>query len=257
MKNWKYTSPVKPGFHEVITPENSDCKESRFYRLNLKAGSSYTLNSDNLEMNLAVIQGRIIITHTLLRQEMKKLDSLYIPGKTLIKIKALEDSFCYIGGAPYEGIGELFYRPIDLSLPIGNIHQIHGKSPYEREVFMTVDTDLPASRLICGYTWSREGAWTSWPPHQHEKYLEEIYCYFDMSEHNYGLHLSYSNPGTLPHVYPVRSGDAVIAPSGYHPTVAIPGSRNIYFWILAAFCNKSRRYDLAKSDTNFDNVIKQ
>ena len=230
MNNWKYTSPIEQGFHRIITPENSACKVTRFFRLNLQAGSSFSLNSGDLEMNIAVIQGKVEIRHPELHITMSRLDSLYLPGAMKLEMKALEPCSCYIGAAPYEGIGKLFFRAFDLTLPIGKIHQIHGKPPFEREVFMTLDHDTPASRLICGYTWSHNGAWTSWPPHQHEKDLEEVYCYFDMDYPYYGLHLSYSKPGALPHVYPVRSGDAVIAPSGYHPTVSIPGSKNSYFW---------------------------
>ncbi|MEF2782114.1 MAG: myo-inositol catabolism protein, partial [Clostridium sp.] len=41
-------------------------------------------------------------------------------------------------------------------------------------------------------------------------------------------------------------------PCGYHPTVASPGSRNAYLWVLAAFRPESRRYDLAINDPVFD-----
>ena len=45
----------------------------------------------------------------------------------------------------------------------------------------------------------------------------------------------------------------VLAPRGYHPTVAMPGTTNAYFWALAAFNNESRRYDLAVSDPQLEN----
>ncbi len=49
-------------------------------------------------------------------------------------------------------------------------------------------------------------------------------------------------------VHPVQSGTMVLAPRGYHPTVAMPGTVNAYFWALAAFTPASRRYDLAVTD---------
>ena len=56
---------------------------------------------------------------------------------------------------------------------------------------------MPSSRLLCGLTWGGNGSWTSWPPHQHEKDLEEVYCYFDMDAPKFGLHLSYLKSGEV------------------------------------------------------------
>ena len=51
-------------------------------------------------------------------------------------------------------------------------------------------------RLLVGLTWGGNGAWTSWPPHEHEKDLEEVYwvTLIWMITH-FGLHLSYVEPG--------------------------------------------------------------
>ena len=105
---------------------------------------------------------------------------------------------------------------------------------------------------IC-FSWTTNGgngAWTNWPPHEHEKDLEEVYCYFDMDDPHFGLHLSYVEPrdthGVVAHT--VKSGTMILAPRGYHPTVAAPGTRNTYLWVLAAHSHKSRRYDLAVLD---------
>ena len=105
---------------------------------------------------------------------------------------------------------------------------------------------------IC-FSWTingGNGAWTSWPPHEHEKDLEEVYCYFDMDDPHFGLHLSYVEPGDTHGVvaHTVKSGTMILAPRGYHPTVAAPGTRNTYLWVLAAHSHKSRRYDLAVLD---------
>ena len=77
---------------------------------------------------------------------------------------------------------------------------------------------------IC-FSWTTNGgngAWTSWPPHEHEKDLEEVYCYFDMDDPHFGLHLSYVEPGDTHGVvaHTVKSGTMILAPRGYHPTVA-------------------------------------
>ena len=149
-----------------------------------------------------------------------------------------------------EGYGKPFFRKCDLTMPIGEIHQIHGSGVSQREVFMTIDPGTASSRLLVGLTWGGNGAWTSWPPHEHEKDLEEVYCYFDMDDPHFGLHLSYVEPGDTHGVvaHTVKSGTMILAPRGYHPTVAAPGTRNTYLWVLAAHSHKSRRYDLAVLD---------
>lgn len=165
-------------------------------------------------------------------------------------IEAEADCVFYIGASVDEGYGTPFFRAFNLHLPLGEIHQIHGKGVGQREVFMTLNQEIQASRLIAGLTWGGNGAWTSWPPHQHEADLEEIYCYFDMDEPHFGLHLSYTAPGDVDNIvaHPVKSGSMVLAPRGYHPTVASPGTRNAYFWVLAAHSHESRGYDLAVLD---------
>ena len=79
------------------------------------------------------------------------------------------------------------------------------------------------------------------------KDLEEVYCYFDTEK---GLHYSYNLGENFADAtaYVITDGDMVIAPKGYHPTCAIPDSKNTYFWVLAAKSHAQRRYDLAVMD---------
>lgn len=155
----------------------------------------------------------------------------------------------------HEGIGHAFFRSFDLSQPVGDIHQIHGEGIGQREVMMTLSDKDEASRLICGLTWGGEGAWTSWPPHQHEKDLEEVYCYFGMLLPHFGFHISYLKSGEVEDIvtHTVHSGTMVEAPVGDHPTVASPGTRNSYLWVLAVHSHSSRSYNLAVLDPALEN----
>lgn len=247
---WKHRSPESVGFHPIITPENSECRTLRMYRLNLSHGQTHEFDLD-LELNAVVIAGSCHLHLHGQKKELRRFDSFYLPGNEIAGITTADYLVMYVGAAPCEGKGTPFIREYNPSLPLGEIHQIHGKPPYEREVFMTLNPETEASRLIAGLTWSRNGAWTSWPPHQHENDLEEAYCYFDLHGPQFGLHLSYLNAGDpmIPHV--VQAGDFVEAPCGYHPTVSTPNSCNAYFWVLAAHSLASRRYDLAVEDPNY------
>lgn len=256
MESWDFTSPTERGFHEVIIPGKADCKAVYIYRLNMAAGDSYILKSGELEMHPVLMSGNASLSnHPTLNQDMKKFDSFYIPGNSEIKISAEKDCIFYIAGAKYEGIGEPSFRKFDITLPIGDIHQIHGKGVGQREVMFTLDPQTPASRLICGLTWGGDGSWTSWPPHQHEKDLEEVYCYFDMDAPKFGFHISYLKSGEVEDIvaHTVQTGSMVLAPCGYHPTVASPGTRNTYLWVLSSFTPASRSYDLAVLDPAYEN----
>ncbi|MEG2119985.1 MAG: 5-deoxy-glucuronate isomerase, partial [Pseudoflavonifractor sp.] len=214
MRAWDITSPETEGMHACIVPGAQDCKSVHIYRLNLSAGNSYTLKSETLEMNPVLICGRARVTCNAFEETMQARDSFYIPGKSTVELEAEEDAVFYIGAAEDEGYGAPFFRRFDPTLPLGNIHQIHGHGVGEREVFFTLNPEVPASRLLCGLTWGGNGSWTSWPPHQHEKDLEEAYCYFDMDAPKFGLHLSYLKSGETEDVvaHTVRSGSMILAP---------------------------------------------
>ena len=252
MEKWSVQSSDAPGFHKVITPENSYSKVAQVFRLNLLKNENYVLNSGELELHPVLISGKAeLIDHPILGgKKMDRFDSFYIPANNSVKIVAKEDCIFYIAGAKYEGIGEVHFRKFEKDLPIGDIHQIHGEGTGRREVMFTLAPQDSASRLLVGLTWGGEGTWTSWPPHQHEKDLEEVYCYFDMPLPHFGFHVSYLKSGEFEDIvtHTVHSGTMVQAPCGYHPTCASPGTRNTYLWILSSFTPQSRRYDLAVLD---------
>lgn len=251
---WRVQSSPEEGMHTVIAPGQRGCLVSCIRRLNLSPGRRYTLETGGQEMCVHLIQGRARLCSPLLgEQAMDKLDSFYLPGNCQAEITGETACVFYLGCAPCEGYGRPRFRKFDPSLPLGDVHQIHGSGVGRREVMFTLTPEDPASRLICGYTWGGQGAWTSWPPHQHEKDLEEVYCYFDMDPPRLGFHVSYLHSGASGQAvaHPVQTGTMVLAPRGYHPTVATPGTQNTYLWVLTAFSHGSRRYDLAVTDPEY------
>ena len=195
MESWKFDSSCEEGFHEIIAPGKADCEQEYIYRLNLSAGKSFDLETGKLEMDAVCIKGAADFSWDGYAGTCDKLDSFYVVSNMKVRITAKEDCIFYIAGAVDEGYGKPFFRKCDLTMPIGEIHQIHGSGVSQREVFMTIDPGTASSRLLVGLTWGGNGAWTSWPPHEHEKDLEEVYCYFDMDDPHFGLHLSYVEPG--------------------------------------------------------------
>ncbi|MBD3419007.1 MAG: myo-inositol catabolism protein [Chitinivibrionales bacterium] len=250
-ETWKIETPTAQGLHTIVTPEHSDLAALHFFRCNLNEYETIKLTNATLEMSGVVISGSLEIDYNEITTSLKQFDAFYLPASEVAEIQAQSATIIYLAGAPFEEVGSYHVRQFDPDLPVGNIHQIHGKPPYERHVHMALDQDTPASRLITGITFGDDGAWTSWPPHQHEANLEEIYCYFDIPKPNFALHLSYRKPGQIENIFPVSSGDCVLIPSGYHPTLAIPGAKSTYFWAMAAFSKDQRSYDLAVPDPSF------
>lgn len=251
-RNWKYSSPETQGFHEVITPENSACKLTWIYRLNLEPGDAFTLQNDRLELNGVSVAGRCQLELDNELYQLEKLDSFYLPGGVKAVITAIDRLSMFIGGSLFEGKGKTFVRKYDLAMPTGIIRQVHGVPPYRRDVFMCVNQGAEASRIITGITVGDAGMWTSWPPHQHSDHLEEVYCYFDIPEPKSAFHFASRVAGKFEAIHPVSTGDCVVIPEGYHPTLGMPGVKSSYFWIMSAFKPESRRYDLAINDPNFE-----
>ena len=87
---------------------------------------------------------------------------------------------------------------------------------------------------MAGVTFSTPGNWTSWPPHEHSKLLEEAYLFIDMPAPSFGVQFVYTNPDNPELVQVVREGDCVLMPQGYHPNVAAPGGQINFLWMMAA-----------------------
>ena len=252
ISDWKISTKKMYGLQEIISPEKSTLTKALYaYRLDLKKSMSQNIVNDKLELSFVLVEGEAKLKIDDKEYSMTKFDSFYIPSKTSVVIKTDSECTFYIGGAIDDGFGKFFFHKFDNNQPIGDTKQVHGQEPYQRDVYMTLGPKVEASRLITGLTWSEEGKWSSWPPHEHEKDLEEGYWYFDMPAPKFGIHLSYEKSGEVTNAHIVRDGDMILAPYGYHPTVAAPSNRNAYFWILAAHSHTSRRYDLANNDSAY------
>ena len=87
---------------------------------------------------------------------------------------------------------------------------------------------------MAGVTFSSDGNWTSFPPHEHQDMLEEAYLYIDMPAPQWGIQMVYTNLNEPELVQVVREGDVVLMPPGYHPNVAAPGGSINFLWMMAA-----------------------
>lgn len=219
-------------------------------RLNLATDQRYKLKPGGEEVNGVCTKGAARLGLTGRQYHYGRLDSFYTTEGNSMTIKAKADYIFYTGASVGEDYETPFFRVFNLCLPLGEIYQIHGEGVGQREVFVTLNQEIQTPRLVVRLTWGDNGAWTGWPPYQHEADLEETYRYFDVGKPRFGLHLSYTTPGGVGNivVYPTKSGSMVLAPRSYHPMVASPGTRNARFWVSTAHSHKSCSYDLAVPD---------
>lgn len=255
MLKWNVKTSEEPGYHVAISPERQGCVYSHIDRLNLPAGQCYTLESGENEMFFSLIKGDAQVkSEGAFESEMHKLDAAYLAGSTACQITAVTDCVFYVAYAKYEGIGETHFIRYDPTIELGPDHEIHGEGTFRREVFVMLGGHVPASRLMCGYTIGPESGWTSWPPHEHAATLEETYCYFDMPAPQMGYQITYLEENGLYDgvAHPVREGNMVVFPCGYHPTAATPGVRNTYLWVLVALRPEDRVFGVYNKDKNYD-----
>jgi len=109
-----------------------------------------------------------------------------------------------------------------------------GGEATSRDLNIVIGDNVQTGRILLGFTRSLQGNWTSWPPHEHTKMLEELYVYFDMPPPAFGIQLVYTRPEAPELAAIVREGDAVLMPAGYHPNVSAPGHGINFIWMMAA-----------------------
>jgi 5-deoxy-glucuronate isomerase len=128
-----------------------------------------------------------------------------------------------------------------------------GGPSTSRDLNIIIGKNVQAGRVVMGFTFSHPGHWTSWPPHEHTRMLEEAYAYFDMPAPAFGIQMVYTKPDKPELVQVVHDGDVVLMPAGYHPNVSAPGHRINFIWMMAAHREKvDRQFGVVNVQPGFD-----
>ena len=165
---------------------------------------------------------------------LSRYDALYVPRDSQIEVSSEGDFDLAELASPVEKHYPLQFVSFEEIRKDSALHFVAGKPPTERDLNILLGKNIEAGRIMAGVTFSSDGNWTSWPPHEHENMLEEAYLYIDMPAPQWGVQFVYTNAQEPELVQVVHEGDVVIMPQGYHPNVAAPGGSINFLWMMAA-----------------------
>ena len=226
---------AQTGRHLAVTPANSTMRHLSYGRIILNAAKPcVSFSNGTQETGLICLAGSGAVKIAGNEYNLEQFDAIYIPRDSAIEVSTKTNVDFAEFSASVEGKYALkVVRYADV-VKDPSMKFVAGSPGSKRELNILIANNVKAGRLIAGFTFSDPGNWTSWPPHEHAKMLEELYVYFDMPEPAYGLQLVYNNTQYPELVTAVRDGDAVLMPSGYHPNVSVPGHRIAFLWAMAA-----------------------
>src|SRR5258707_1705495 len=242
------------GRHLAVTPENSTMRHLSYGRIILNSSKpSISFSNGDRETGLICLSGKATVKAAGKEFEIGKFDAIYVPRESSIEILTSNSVDLAEFSAHVDGRYPLkMVRYADVEKDPG-LKFVTGGPGSARELRMLIAKNVEAGRLVAGFTYSDPGNWTSWPPHEHAKMLEEMYVYFDMPEPAYGIQLVFNDTQYPELVTVVRDGDAVLMPSGYHPNVSVPGHRIAFLWAMAAHREvEDRQFGVVNIQPGFD-----
>ncbi len=243
--NLKKTWTKNPGKSQIITKENSTCKNIEIDMLRLFDGMTKSYSEKDKEYGVLIMGGTCTVSgegfcYENIGKRKNVFDGpatcVYVPANTPFTITGCgeEVTICVSKCPSTKASKPALVRPEDVV--IKNL----GKPGWEREAHFILDERVDANMVYIGEAYVKGGQWSSYPPHKHdddnmptEAETEEIYYYEFDKPNGFGIQKVYTLEGDVDETYTVKSGDFVEMQRGYHPFCAAPGYTNYYLWIMA------------------------
>lgn len=225
------------GRRTAVSPGPTAARYLHYGRITLDAGDTpIKFNNDQHEVGLICLNGKAKVKSNGESFDLDRYDAVYIPRDSEIEVEVSSSNGCDLAevSAPVEKRYPLTFVSYKEVRENPRLHLIAGKPPAERDLNVLIGANVEAGRIMAGVTFSTPGNWTSWPPHEHSKLLEEAYLFIDMPAPSFGVQFVYTDPQNPELVQVVREGDCVLMPQGYHPNVAAPGGQINFLWMMAA-----------------------
>jgi len=225
------------GRRTAVAPGTTAARFLHYGRITLSAGDAAEEFSNNdHETGLICLKGSAKVSANDESFQLGQYDTVYVSRDSKIRVEASGDEGCDLAevSAPVTKRYPTKFVSYKEVRENPRLHLIAGKPPAERDLNVLIGANVEAGRIMAGVTFSTPGNWTSWPPHEHSKLLEEAYLFIDMPAPSFGVQFVYTDPANPELVQVVREGDCVLMPQGYHPNVAAPGGQINFLWMMAA-----------------------
>lgn len=225
------------GRRTAVAPDKTAMRYLHYGRITLAPNDrAISFANEDHETGLICLNGEATVNTSGETFQLDQYDALYVPRDSQLEIKANGPSGCDLAevSAPVARRYPLKFVAYKDVRQDPKLHLIAGKPPAERDLNVLIGANVDAGRIMAGVTFSRPGNWTSWPPHEHARMLEEAYLFIDMPSPSFGVQFVYTKPEEPELVQVVREGDCVLMPQGYHPNVAAPGGQINFLWMMAA-----------------------
>lgn len=218
-----------------VAPGKTASRNLFYGRIIIEAGDApIVFETADRETGLICLNGTASVVTQDGSFTLNRYDALYIPRDSSVTVSS--DDGCDLAelAAPVENEYPLQFVKFEDVRKDPALHFIAGKPPIERDLNILLGKNVEAGRIMAGVTFSSDGNWTSFPPHEHQDMLEEAYLYIDMPAPQWGIQMVYTDLNQPELVEIVREGDVVLMPQGYHPNVAAPGGSINFLWMMAA-----------------------
>lgn len=219
----------------ALSPENSASRNLFYGRIRIAAGDdAIEFNNATHETGLICLNGSAIVSTNDAEFSLNRYDALYVPRDSDVSVSTVDGCDLAEISSPVENRYPLQFVSFDEIQKDPALHFVVTKPPTERDLNILLGKNVEAGRIMAGVTFSSDGNWTSFPPHEHHDMLEEAYLYIDMPAPQWGIQMVYTDLNEPELVQVVREGDVVVMPKGYHPNVAAPGGSINFLWMMAA-----------------------
>ena len=237
-----------------VTPGKTAARFLNYGRITIGADDApVRFQNGDHETGLVCLKGDATVSANGETFELSQYDAVYIPRDSNIEVAAGTDG-CDVAemSAPVSRKYPMKFVSYQEVRANPKLHMIAGKPPAERDLNVLIGANVEAGRIMAGVTFSTPGNWTSWPPHEHARMLEEAYLFIDMPAPAFGVQFVYTNPRKPELVQVVREGDVVLMPQGYHPNVGAPGTQINFLWMMAAIREgEDRKYGVVNVQPEF------
>ena len=255
----RYPYTPSPGYTQLVSPATHPIARLDFGMLSRPMGDTHAFASDEHELGLVILSGTCDITvdgerHTGLGGRATVFDGratgVYIPRDAQVEVRSMSDDLeIAVCRAPTdERYPVRVVRPADVEA------REVGEPGFRRYVHDIFGPRMRAGTLLVGETFTIEGNWSSFPPHNHdveappeEVKQEELYLYKIRPAGGFGIQYLYTPLGSphapLDEAHPVRENDLTLMPYGYHPVAAPPGYDVYYLWFLSGDSRLMRPHD--------------